>query len=725
MRRISLLLLILAIFLGSTISPPSALPCDYYEGTLLEYLDRLFWIPGGAHGPGEYPVSLDPYWGGWDVYALGFTISPHETNPDVYWIDLNIRACNHWNPIHSICEISTVRECYFKSRTTDGPWDDGEYGPYPDYPIIDPPPNLGNPPGNGEDQCAPRVGNPINVGTGNKFHQEPDFSVNTPGPELAFRRFYNSQSTYSGPLGYGWTHNYNLFIEDKGTRAIVWDADGKALRFRKEEDGSFTAAPLVYDRLVQEGGDTGDYVLFRKNNTICRFDPGGRLRSIEDLNGNQITLTYEGDLLKKVTNNFGKVITFTYHEEDNKIETVSDPRRNTYAFTYTGDNLTGVVSADGYLTEYLYEDPLDPHNMTERRLAGRTVGTWRYDEHDRATYWSKAGGAEAVSLTYYGPPGSPEVFKVTVTDSRGNERTYQLWRLYGILRVVHIGGVGCSACPGTRKDYDYHPLSFALIRTIDRKDNKTDFSWDDRGKIIRRTRASGTDVARTTTYTYTYDENNPLLVREKVEIRESVVLLPGGKRVATWRYDEGGNLRVKKEEGYVLVDGEPSLRTYTTGYGYTELGQLRWIDGLRTDLSDVTHFEYYENSESAGDNRGQLKAIINALDHRTEFSRYDANGNVGRITDPNGVVTAYTYDEGNRIRFTTNQAVGATTEYTYGSHGNLDFLGLPEGNTFDYTHDPADRLTEIRDALETGSATPRIPRGTGYGRRSSTRRVGS
>jgi RHS repeat-associated protein len=129
------------------------------------------------------------------------------------------------------------------------------------------------------------------------------------------------------------------------------------------------------------------------------------------------------------------------------------------------------------------------------------------------------------------------------------------------------------------------------------------------------------------------------------------------------------------------------------------LGQLTQINGPRTDISDITTFEYYDNVSGEGNNRGQLKAIVNALSQRTEFSNYDANGNLGRITDPNEVITQRTYDERDRIKTITNLSTGAETQYFYDIRGNLDHIILPEGNRIDFTYNLVNKLTEIGDNL--------------------------
>ena len=68
--------------------------------------------------------------------------------------------------------------------------------------------NLGFPLG-----ACPFVGNPTNVATGNKYEEVLDLSLSTPGMPLEFRRSYNSQVPSDGPLGYGWTHNYDLSVQ--------------------------------------------------------------------------------------------------------------------------------------------------------------------------------------------------------------------------------------------------------------------------------------------------------------------------------------------------------------------------------------------------------------------------------------------------------------------------------------------------------------------------------
>ncbi len=675
MRRIALPLLIIGLLLNVIVSPSYGLPiveCHTQEGTLLDY---LHWVFAVSSCPWIYETCYESYpeyvAGNDHIIAVGFRIEERGEVPNCYCIRMAVALQNDFYGTY-IGPNWSGQYCFYETFDWPPP---GEYAPYPPYPIIDPPRNMGIP------DCPVLAGNPVNLATGNKFQQEADFSVNTPGPELAFRRFYNSQSTYDGPLGYGWTHNYNLFVEDEGDRVIVWDADGKGLYFNKEGGGSFTAEPLVYDMLAQEGGGTGDYVLTRKDNTIYRFDPQGRLLSIKDLNDNQITLTYSGTLLTSVSNNFGRAITFT-HDQNNRIETVSDPKGNCYTFTYTGDNLAAMAAPDAVTTEYIYGDPYDPHNMTEKKVAGETVGTWSYDQHDRAIYSGKGGGAEEIFVTYGGEPGTVDALQVTVTDSRAYERTYHFWSLYGVPRVKKIDGSGCSSCPGIMKSYDYDKESFELISITDRNNIKTEFTRDARGNILTKKEASGTTLERTTTYTYHPTFN----LVESITVES--VANPGQEKVTTFSYDTDGNLTAKTVSGYIGT----TQHQYTTAYGYNSAGQLTQVDGPRNDVSDVTTYSYDPAT-------GDLLSMTQPLIGTTSYSNYDQNGSVGTVTDPNGAATTYTYDGRNRVKTVTIQPGDSTTQYFYEPRGEIDYLVLPEGNTVDYTYDSAGRLTRVEDDL--------------------------
>ena len=229
----------------------------------------------------------------------------------------------------------------------------------------------------------------------------------------------------------------------------------------------------------------------------------------------------------------------------------------------------------------------------------------------------------------------------------------------------------------------------------------TRYTYDGQtGAITEKRDALGWPEERATTYSFTPLAGDPFLITQRTESKPSVVS-QGQNKVVTTAYDNYGNVTSRTETGYAMVSGVATQKTSTTGYSYNTYGQRTQINGPRTDASDITTYAYYDNNANQGNNRAQLYTVTDALNHTTQFSNYDANGNAGTVTDPNGVVTTYTYDARNRLATATvtSGSFTASTQYFYDSHGNLSYVIPPEGNRIDFTYNLADRLTQITDHL--------------------------
>ncbi len=552
------------------------------------------------------------------------------------------------------------------------------------------------------------VGNPTNVATGNKYEEVLDLSISTSGIPLEFRRSYNSQVSEDGPLGYGWTHNFEVGITVLSTtpiqRVIVWDGDGRALYFTQDSrtysDGThfLPDSGITKDRLRQDS-TTSQYILRRKQgNLTYTFSPTGQLQTISDPNGNTLTMTYTGGLLTQVSNNFGKAIFIQY--VGNHITSITDPDGNSILYGYANGDLTSVTYPDSQSISYAYTN----HNLTDKFDTNNNLfGHWDYDTSGRVitnySYLNNGVPQNRIDLSYQSQ-------QTLVTNSKGTT-TYAIGLIGTINTATEIQG--CSTCGGIHKRFTYssrHELTdVTSISDSDGKQYTTHYVYDNPsnpydkvGDILSKTEAYGLPEQRTTSYTYTHRTDDPFLLTQSTETKTSVVN-PQQNKVTTLTYDNYGNIASRQEAGYVLINGTATSKTYTTNYQYNTLGQLTQIDGPRTDVSDITTLEYYANTSDQGNNRGQLQAIVNALSQSIQFSNYDANGNVGTITDPNGVIIQRTYDERNRIKTVTNQATNAQTQYFYDARGNLSYIIFPEGNQINFTYDLANKLTAVQDTL--------------------------
>jgi RHS repeat-associated protein len=577
---------------------------------------------------------------------------------------------------------------------------------HPSVPPQSPEKNFGRPQGNWCD-FDHFVGNPINVATGNKYEETVDLVISTPGIPLEFRRAYNSQSGYERPLGNGWTHNFNLWLEvledEQPKKVIVWEGDGRALHFHEvrqepgSDDVSFGGESGVKDKL-RKSASTGEYFLRRKVDKLTyRFDPEGRLIEISDPNENRLTLTYEGDILRQVSNNYGKILSFQYSNQG-LLRSVKDPKGQLITYEYLNGALIKVTYPDGDSTNYTYLN----QNLTGKYdTHGNLIGYWEYDQKNRVkTYYShlKDGVAQnRIDLSY-------QFLTTNVTKSTG-VTTYKIEMINGLSVVKEIEG--CSECGSLKKRLDYDKrLNLVSVTSIrDGQEIKKEYlydnpaiPWEQVGEVVEGREAIGWPEERTTRYTYQHTPDDPFLVTQRTEIKPSIVEL-SQNRTSTSMYDDKGNLLSQEETGYTLIDDVSTLRTHKTEYEYNGLGQLIWVDGPRSDLSDETTIEYYENAAGEGNNRGQVKAIINAIGHRTEYSEYDANGNVEKIKDPNAVITQYTYDQRNRVKAITNLASGTRTQFSYDNRGNLGSILLPEGNKIEFAYDLANHLTSVVDSL--------------------------
>ena len=127
----------------------------------------------------------------------------------------------------------------------------------------------------------------------------------------------------------------------------------------------------------------------------------------------------------------------------------------------------------------------------------------------------------------------------------------------------------------------------------------------------------------------------------------------------------------------------------TLSYSYNNQGLIATIDGARTDVTDITTFEY--------DAQGNRTKITNALGHVTQITAYDPSGHPLTLIDPNGAVTELRYDP--RGRLISQTAEGNSTLLSYDATGNIKQITQAHGQTLSYDYDDAHRPTGYSDAL--------------------------
>lgn len=111
--------------------------------------------------------------------------------------------------------------------------------------------------------------------------------------------------------------------------------------------------------------------------------------------------------------------------------------------------------------------------------------------------------------------------------------------------------------------------------------------------------------------------------------------------------------------------------------------------------------------ENCNYRRGDLWKVTNALGHVTEYVAYDQNGRIKRVKDANGTYTDMAYYPRGWLadRVVRANAVGspgagdATMHIDYDAVGNVSKVTQPDGVYLAYTYDDAHRLIKITDNL--------------------------
>jgi YD repeat-containing protein len=493
----------------------------------------------------------------------------------------------------------------------------------------------------------------------------------------------------------GW--NYVAAQSDETER---YDASGKLLSIR-------TRAGMA-QQLTYSDGVTNDTTVGRlpvEAPACSRLHPGAVLPA--------------GRLLC-VTDNWGRQLQFEYDSQARIIKMV-DPANSEYLYAYDGpsggcltpgsnnttctaNNLTQVTYPDGKSKTYHYNEAAringgalcpsttaleigfgsQPNQLTGiADENGVRLASWTYDCLGRTTSSQHTGGVDKVMLVY-GTPDAAGMSTNTITHSVGNPasplttmRNFTFKKVLGVSKSLGIDGI-CVEC-GDTKTYTYDANGNIATRT-DWNGNQTTYAYDlSRNLETRRVEASGTAQARTISTQWHPAYRLPSAIAEP-------------QRLTTFSYDGNGNLLTKSEQATSDVTGAQAFNAAAVGtprvwrYTYNDVGQVL----TATDpLGNLSSYSY--------DDQGNLVAVTNAAGHVTTLSHYDAHGRVGRIVDPNGLITDLSYHP--RGWLSAKTVGGETTGYEYDGVGQLTKATLPDGSSLTYTYDDAHRLTDIADSL--------------------------
>jgi YD repeat-containing protein len=598
-------------------------------------------------------------------------------------------------------------------------------------------PDSGGSCGGGKNNGAPKPGgpcpqgNPCSPANGNKLEREAIYH-GANGFELTFT--FNTYDDSANRVGQRWRDSFDRRIGADTGSAIAYRSDGKAFQYTASGGAWVTDADTA-DSLLElknaSGARTGWELHTTNEDEIESYDASGRLLAIRsrsglvqtmtnsdgtgganggfilDANGVPTSQTLPVGLLIRASDNFGRVLAFGY-DAQSRVLKITDPAGGVYRLAYDGsNNLAAITFPDGKVRTYVYNEAANtggaslPHALTGIvDENGARLATFRYDSTERSISTEHAGGTLHYTLSYAN--GS-----TTVTDPLGSSRAFGLNTVLGTILLSGVSGPACPSCGPTAQTFD---ANGNVASRTDWNGNRTNYGYDlSRNLETSRTEAL-TSGGAATPQTRTISTQWHPVFRLPVKVAEPL-------RITSYVYNgDGGSSCGFQADGATLVPGvlcsktvqatsdasgaqgfsaagTGALRTWT--YTYNANGSVLTVDGPRTDVSDVTTYAYYANTDPDLGKRRQIATITDALGHVTSITAYNAHGQPLTIVDPNGLVTTLAYDV--RMRLTSRSVGGETTTYTYDNAGQLTQVTLPDGSFLSYAYDAAHRLTGISD----------------------------
>jgi len=581
------------------------------------------------------------------------------------------------------------------------------------------------------DKC---YGNPITIG-GVKMQEETDYA----GPGLLqFKRIYKSDIQT-------WSHNYAYEGLDIGALeeaeyrrqfnfgciVAIGTRTGLPICFQRTTR-AFVDDPLEYivtrpggrttlfkgpwlkppvdsnDRLVRISGTDGKplewHVYNAQNDSTEIYNRDRKITRLTMRNGDALTFTYSDaatpatiaptpGLLIKVTDPAGRELNFIYNGQG-RLKTLIDPANEPIEYAYDEassvlppgvevfGNLTSVTYQDGKRRVYWYAEsnntsgavlPIALTGITDEE--DNRYATFKYDDKFRGISTEHAGGVEKYSFTYSGSGD------VTVTDPMNVTKTNYSSNVANTYRSTSENMTVNGIVVGTTTEHDSQGN---VSKRRDYAGTLTTYDYD----LTRNLETKRTEGSYSRTISTEWHPTERLVAR---------VAEP--KRITTFTHFPNGLINTKTVQATTDEDGASGFaatkagtpRTWT--YAYNGSGRILTITGPRTDVIDLTTFDY--------DTQNNLISVTNAVGHKTTLSDYDAHGRARRITDPNNVITNISYSPRGWMmqQEVKNGTLVQKTIYDRDGMGQLKRVTFPDGSYISYTYDAAHRLTDITDSV--------------------------
>ena len=485
------------------------------------------------------------------------------------------------------------------------------------------------------------------------------------GPEaFALTRTYKPWTGDLLNAGHHWVTPFDIHFDlnEQGDAATFVGDRGVEVGFTRDAEGVFHASrgPVAWAReLVQGGyvvGGLGDDVHYL-------FDADGWLLA-RRYQGSEVRFGYDAEhRVRTVTGPWGELQ--VERDAQGALTAIHAPGR-TIRYLRDGDGRVTRVERDGAFEVYGY----DPYGRLWDVASGRARILW--DTFGRVTSIT-GDGVHPVRLTYLeGSDDADAALQIRIDRAGEVERVQVSADGSRVKRWAH------GSDRPSRSYFDAHER---LVRQVQADGRELTFRYDDLGRLLERTDASGT-----TSFVYGSSATS----------QPTQITRPDGQLTAM-TYDEQGRLTqleaaaqtvtLRYERGRLVA--RVDARGNTTRYTYDARGYVRSVEGPTGPL-------IYTRDEA-----GRVESL-RAPDGRQVKVTYDALGRLTKLRDGRGTIRELEFDARGRVVRRTDE-LGRRFHYTWTERGDLLELRDALGRLQKYEYDAAGEVVAFEDGA--GSRT--------------------
>ena len=287
------------------------------------------------------------------------------------------------------------------------------------------------------------------------------------------------------------------------------------------------------------GDENGKQVVTLSTGQRYSFNSAGQVASYQPKLSNNdecYTYTWDGELLIKKENRFGRYLSFSY-DDNNRLTQLTDQDGVSIFYEYnSAGNLAKVIYPDGTpadltdnpFKEYQFENTAFPNNITGIvDQDGKQLATIAYNDDGKATLSELNNSADRTEVSY--PEDGKAIVKFfrDVSNDVYRQEEYSYAKFRGRYQLTAKTITKCDNCELTTETWAYNDDGL-LERHTDPAGVITEWAYDSDDRKVKTVVAVGTDQAQTTTYTWN-------------DTHQQIETITTATEVTTYTFDDDGN----------------------------------------------------------------------------------------------------------------------------------------------------------------------------------------